>query len=163
MTCACGLGTSNETCCLPIIRGEKTAETAEALMRARYTAYVLGDIDFIVESTHPEHREGVDRENTEAWSKQSQWLGIEILAKERGEAGDEEGTVEFLAKYKLRGLTVPHRERSTFQKLDGKWTFVDGEQLAAPPTRKDGPQVGRNDPCPCGSGKKFKKCCGKAA
>jgi len=33
-------------------------------------------------------------------------------------------------------------------------------QAKAKPVRT-GPKVGRNDPCPCGSGKKYKSCCGK--
>ncbi len=160
MTCVCGHGASNETCCLPLIRGEKQPSTAEELMRSRYAAYVLGEVDYIVDSTHPEHREGVDRTSTEVWAKESQWLGFELLSKEAGEASDEEGKVEFVVRYKLRGLTVTHRELSTFKKRDGRWFFVDGQQLPPPPARKEGYQAGRNDPCPCGSGKKFKKCHG---
>ncbi|MEW8683176.1 MAG: YchJ family metal-binding protein, partial [Candidatus Thiodiazotropha endolucinida] len=72
----------------------------------------------------------------------------------------EEASVEFIATYKEGGMVRPHHEISRFLKQDGVWYFVDG-QLVAPKTEKrHQPKVGRNDPCPCGSGKKYKKCCG---
>ena len=76
MTCPCGLGESLETCCGPYLKHEKKPPTAEALMRARYTAYATGDVDFIVESHDPDRKGEVDRKNTEAWAKQSEWLGL---------------------------------------------------------------------------------------
>ncbi|HLV21388.1 MAG TPA: YchJ family protein [Polyangiaceae bacterium] len=163
MTCVCGTGESTETCCLPLIRGERRAETAEQLMRSRYTAYALGEIDHIIGSHDPERVDDVDRASTEAWSKQAEWLGLEILGTEAGGPHDDAGTVDFLARYKMRGVVVPHRERAEFRKHDGHWVFVDGKEIASPPQRREAPRVGRNDPCPCGSGKKHKKCCGQAA
>jgi SEC-C motif-containing protein len=130
-------------------------------MRARYTAYAKGNVDFIIDSHHPSTSSTLDRASTEAWSKNAEWLGLEILATEFGGENDEAGSVEFLARYKLKGVTIPHRERAQFEKKDGKWYFVDGKEISAPPVRHEGPRTGRNDPCPCGSGKKFKKCCGK--
>ena len=146
----------------PFLRGERTAETAEELMRARYAAYALHQVDFILNTQHPEKREDADREGTERWSRESEWLGFEILRTERGGPEDSDGLVEFTARYKLKGATITHRERAQFKKHEGTWYFWDGEQIAAPPAHKD-TVVGRNDPCPCGSGKKYKKCCGRAA
>ena len=145
-----------------MIRGEKPALTAEQLMRARYAAYALGEVDFILKTNDPDNSEGVDRASTEVWSRESKWLGFELLSTNAGGPEDETGIVEFVARYKLKGVAVAHRERATFKKRDGVWFFVDGEELAAPPARNEGPRVGRNDPCPCGSGKKYKKCCGRA-
>jgi SEC-C motif-containing protein len=161
--CACGLGESTETHCLPIIKGEKAAETAEALMRARYTAYAIGEVDFIISTHTPEAGKDVDRAQTEAWSKNSKWLGLEVVSTENGGPNDETGTVEFIARYKIKNVGIEHRERAKFEKVNGKWLFADSEQLAGPPVKHEGPRVGRNDPCTCGSGKKYKKCCGKAA
>jgi SEC-C motif-containing protein len=161
--CACGLGENTETHCLPIIKGEKSAETAEALMRARYTAYALGEVDFIISTHTPEAGKDVDRDQTEAWSKNSKWLGLEVVATEGGGPKDDKGTVEFIARYKIKNVGIEHRERAKFEKIGGKWLFADAEQLAGPPVKHEGPRVGRNDPCTCGSGKKYKKCCGKAA
>ncbi len=163
MTCPCGKGESLDTCCGPILKGKKKAATAEELMRARYTAFVNGDVDFILKSHDPDTANQVDRDSTEAWSKQSEWLGFELLSSEKGGADDNFGSIEFSAKYRIKGTTIDHREKATFRKEEGTWYFVDGEQIAGPPVRREGPKVGRNDPCPCGSGKKYKKCCGKAA
>ena len=138
-------------------------ETAEALMRSRYTAFVVGDIDYIFDTHDPDTVHQVERSSTEQWSKQSEWLGLEILDTDLGGREDYTGTVEFVARYKVRSTTINHREIATFRKQNGRWLFVDGEEVAGPPVVREGPRVGRNDPCPCGSGKKYKKCCGKAA
>jgi SEC-C motif-containing protein len=132
-------------------------------MRSRYSAFVVGDIDYVVKTHDPDTVHQIDRASTEAWATQSKWLGLEILETEAGQVGDKFGRVDFLARYELRGNVIEHRESATFRH-DGKtWFFVDGEQLAGPPVRREAPKVGRNDPCSCGSGKKYKKCCGAAA
>mgnify|MGYP003477035288 FL=1 len=163
MPCVCGIGESTESHCLPIIKGEKSAETAEALMRARYSAYALGEVDFVMNSHTPDAGKDVDREQTEAWSKSSKWLGLEILSTEAGGESDDRGTVDFVARYKVKNGSLEHRARANFEKHDGKWLFADAQALAGPTVKNEGPRIGRNDPCHCGSGKKFKKCHGKAA
>ena len=163
MTCPCGLGESLETCCGPFLKKSAFPETAEALMRSRYTAFTVGDIDYIFDTHDPDTVHQVERAGTESWSKQSEWLGLEILETDHGGANDYTGTVEFVAKYKIKGTAINHREIATFRKQNGRWLFVDGEEVAGPPVVREGPKVGRNDPCPCGSGKKYKKCCGQAA
>jgi SEC-C motif domain protein len=160
MTCPCGKGESLETCCGPVMAGNVLPDTAETLMRARYTAYATGNVDFILSSHDPETAGEVDRANTEAWSKSAEWLGLEITNTEAGQASDETGSVEFVARYKIRGVSIDHRERATFKKNGPRWVFVDGVELKGPPVRNEGPKAGRNDPCPCGSGKKYKKCHG---
>ena len=163
MSCPCGKGESLETCCGPLLSGKVLPETAEALMRARYTAYATGNIDYIVETHDPDRRGEVDRRNTEAWSKTSEWLGLEILSTEKGGPEDEVGVVEFVARYKLKGVKIDHRERALFRKNGSRWVFVDGAELKGPPIVRTEPKIGRNDPCHCGSGKKFKKCHGAEA
>jgi SEC-C motif-containing protein len=132
-------------------------------MRSRYSAYVAGNIDYIVDTHDPERAKDVDRKNTEQWSKNAEWLGLEILSTEQGTPADEVGVVEFVARYKLSGVKVDHRERALFRKHSGRWVFVDGIEIKGPPVVRSEPRVGRNDPCPCGSGKKYKKCHGVAA
>ncbi len=132
-------------------------------MRARYSAYASGNVDFVLASNHPKTRDGVDRASTEVWSKESEWLGLDIISTEAGGVGDQVGSVEFLARYRLRGVTIPHREKARFEVHEGKWYFVEGEEIHGPPVHREGPRVGRNDPCPCGSGKKYKKCCATKA
>jgi SEC-C motif-containing protein len=132
-------------------------------MRARYSAFVEVDVDFIMKTHDPDTVGQIDRKGTEEWAKESDWISLEILETEKGGEEDSFGRVDFVATYNLRGSKVEHRESATFRKQDDKWMFVDGEQIAGPPIRREGPKVGRNDPCSCGSGKKYKKCCGKAA
>ena len=162
MTCPCGKGESLESCCGPFLSHEKLPETAETLMRSRYTAYATGDVDYIIDTHDPDRRGEVDRKNTELWSKHSEWIGLEIVSTDKGQPEDEVGTVEFVARYKIKGVKVEHRERALFRKQGSRWLFVDGVEVKGPPVRRTEPRVGRNDPCPCGSGKKYKKCHGVA-
>jgi SEC-C motif domain protein len=148
-----------EAHCLPIIRGEKQPATAVELMAARYVAYTLGEVDFIIGSHDPATRDDADPEAILKWSKGATWQGLDIVRTDKGGEQDDDGTVEFIARYAMEGRDVKHHERSTFKRVDGRWFFMDAQQLQAP-VRREGPKVGRNDPCPCGSGKKFKKCHG---
>lgn len=158
--CLCGSNKLAADCCSPVINGERKAVTAENLMRARYCAFALGRVDFLSSSLHPDHRDDHDVESTRRWANNSQWLGLQIVESERGGLQDEEGVVEFIATFKEKGVIRHHHERSNFSKVDGEWYFVEGD-LVLPETKiNQSPKVGRNDPCPCGSGKKFKKCCG---
>jgi SEC-C motif-containing protein len=159
--CHCGSGLQFEACCGPIIEGSRPAETAEALMRARYSAFVTKQAEFLHESLHPEHRADHDVAATRRWAERSQWLGLKIQEVKAGGPQDAEGTVEFIATYKDHDLIKPHHEISSFRKVDGKWYFVDGKLVPPATEVRAQPKVGRNDPCPCGSGKKFKKCCGR--
>lgn len=154
---------SYSACCAPYIEGGAPAPTAEALMRSRYTAFAKGEIDYLVESLAPEARYDFDRKAITHWASQSQWLGLEILSAEDGAVGDARGFVEFVAHFVLDGERRAHRERSLFRydADDGRWYFVEEANRKSAPIVK-GEQPGRNDPCPCGSGKKYKKCCGAA-
>jgi SEC-C motif domain protein len=163
--CPCGSGKDQEACCLPVINGTP-AETAEATMRARYTAFTRGDVDFILSSHHSETRDEVDRDEIERWSTSSEWLGLTIEDTEDGGASDDEGTVTFVARYRIDGHVHNHRERAYFTRDESAWAFhsvlseVDEPELIPV---QPAATVGRNDPCTCGSGKKYKKCCGAAA
>ncbi len=161
MICPCGSGKLKAECCGPILDGAHKAPTAEALMRARYTAYATCNIDFLYNSSCKEIQEDFDAESSRRWAEGSTWTGMDILATEGGQENDDEGIVEFVAHYSVNGAEFKHHERSAFQRLDGEWKFIDGVIVKPDPYVRDNPKVGRNDPCPCGSGKKFKKCCGK--
>lgn len=158
--CPCSSELNYSECCEPIIKGEKEAETAEALMRSRYSAYTKHEIEYIGETIHPDQRSDYDEKATKDWSHGSEWLGLEIVNTENGLASDEEGTVEFKAKFKQQGYELDHHELSEFKKVDGKWYFFNGEAVKNKPVVREDPKIGRNDPCICGSGKKYKKCCG---
>jgi SEC-C motif-containing protein len=155
--CPCGSGREYADCCGQYIEGKASPPSAEALMRSRYSAYVEGAVDYIVETCAD--ATGIDRDSTRRWSDRSQWLGLKIHRVEKGTPSDTTGEVDFSATYVLDGLRQEHRENAQFEKKDGRWYYTDGEVTPATVVRTE-PKVGRNDPCPCGSGKKYKKCCG---
>ncbi|MRR53890.1 MAG: YchJ family protein [Deltaproteobacteria bacterium] len=158
-SCPCGSGASFADCCEPVITGAQNAETAEQLMRARYSAYTKVATDFIFESTHPDHRKGYDHEGTKTWAEKSEWQGLEIIGTQAGGPKDSAGEVEFIARFRENGVPRTHHECGHFERENGRWYFTDGSIVKSKPIIAD--KVGRNDPCPCGSGLKHKKCCGK--
>lgn len=171
--CPCGSQRPLRECCHPIHENACLAEHPEQLMRARYSAHVLGLVDFVVATYHPsceaeQHREAI------AESVNTTWLGLDVLHSEIADSG--EGFVEFQAFYRDGQDEYCLHERSRFLREDvqsasnmsqQQWFYIDGDypqqhepaiEPKAAPVVSD--KVGRNDPCPCGSGKKFKKCCG---
>lgn len=158
--CPCGSGLPFDECCGPYLMGDVNPPTAAALMRSRYSAYAMRSIDYLYKTSGPRVRKEFDAESSQRWSDASTWTGIEILRTEDGEENDSKGVVEFIAHYEIKGRIYDHHEISTFEKIDGIWYFIDGEFVGPPPQRRESPKIGRNDPCPCGSGKKYKKCCG---
>ncbi len=159
--CPCGSDRIYSDCCEPLITGSLAAPTAEALMRARYSAFVKGKVPFIFETTHPDQRSHYSKQEIEAWSRNSQWQGLTIIATEEGGPEDEAGIVEFVAAYAEQGRPVRHHEIAQFRRLEGLWYFYDAQTPPSRPVVRDRPKVGRNEPCPCGSGLKYKKCCGR--
>jgi len=156
----CGSDVPYDSCCGPFIQGAKSAGTAEQLMRSRYSAYVKKELEYILSSLHPAHRTDYDEKSSRAWAESAEWHGIKILKTIHGRPEDSEGQVEFVVSYTEKGLRQEHHELSSFKKVDGIWYFTTGKTMPKPASRAV-PKTGRNDPCPCGSGKKFKKCCGQ--
>ncbi len=159
--CPCGSGLSRAKCCEPIIAGKASAPTAEALMRARYSAHVLNAYDYLERSLFSGVREKVDADKMRQWSESVEWKGLEVHSTEGGQEGDETGSVSFTAHYAVGGVDQEMREDATFVREDGEWRYLDGQVQGHTPYRREAPKTGRNDPCPCGSGKKYKKCCGR--
>ncbi|MCR4376725.1 MAG: YchJ family protein [Rhodospirillales bacterium] len=157
--CPCNSGKAFKDCCGPILDGSVRAATAEALMRSRYTAHVMGNFDHVANTHAPEIRSTYNASAAKAQSQGTEWVGLEITETTGGGQQDDTGTVTFTASYKENGQTYAHRERADFRRDDGVWLYVDGKINPGTEPRRV-VKVGRNDPCPCGSGKKFKKCCG---
>lgn len=158
-SCPCGTGRPLDQCCAPIIAGAP-AVTAEALMRARYTAFVTKEIGaFLLDTLAAEKRAEFDLREVEMSARDAEGLGFEVRAVEGGGESDETGTVEYLARFRIRGQIQAHHELASFRREDGRWLYVDGQVNPRQAPRQVA-KVGRNDPCPCGSGQKFKKCCG---
>ena len=158
--CPCGSGIPFDQCCGPYLMGDKPAPTAAALMRARYAAYAMGSIDYLYKTSGPKVQKEFDAEGSKRWSESAKWTGLEVLREDKGGEGDDDGVVEFIARYTIKDKDFEHHEVSEFRKIDGEWRFIDGKIIGPEPIRREEPKIGRNDPCPCGSGKKYKKCCG---
>ena len=161
--CPCGRPEPIDDCCGRFITGQAAPESAEQLMRSRYAAFATHQIDYLITSHHPDTLREVKREDAERFSKGVTWLGLEILSTEEGQAGDDQGWVEFIARYREGGKEQIHHERSLFRRHQGRWHFHSAEYPKPAPAQRTHPKVGRNEPCPCGSGKKHKKCCGLGA
>jgi SEC-C motif-containing protein len=160
MACYCGKENDFEECCQPYLDGSAKPDTAETLMRSRYTAYVLHNIDYVVATHDPETADQLDRAGSEEWSRQAEWEGLDVLEAVDGGPDDDRGVVEFVARYRINGQPLTHHERSTFRRIDGHWAYIDGVIIKPKPVVREAPKIGRNQPCPCGSGMKYKKCHG---
>lgn len=151
--CPCGSGLQYSACCHPYLTRAVPAPTPEALMRSRYTAYVRQDVDYLIATWYPEHHPQQWRDAIADSCRDTHWLGLTVLDAAAGSHA-QEGFVEFAARYTEPGRptrpAVLH-ERSRFLRLHDRWYYVDGVHL----------QTGRNARCPCGSGKKYKICCGQ--
>ncbi|HZL45165.1 MAG TPA: YchJ family metal-binding protein [Opitutaceae bacterium] len=159
--CPCGSGSTYESCCGSIIAGAPAA-TAEALMRSRYTAHVTRAYDHLERSLSVEQRKDYSLDDAKHWAEGSEWLGLKILRTEKGGPDDTEGLVEFSARFRSDGKDCEHVETALFGREEGRWVYTGFVQPKGQTVRRETPKVGRNDPCPCGSGKKYKKCCGAA-
>ena len=151
--CPCQSNKSYADCCGRFHRGAEFPQTAEQLMRSRYAAYVLKNVPYIVATTVPSQQALLNVPAIQAWAENTQWLGLQILNTET--LTKVQSAVEFNAPFKReKGQgeegEQAHHERSIFVKIDGHWYFVD-------PTV---PLPSMKQPCVCGSGKKFKHCCG---
>ncbi len=132
-------------------------------MRSRYTAYVRHAYDHLERSLAKPERADFSLEDARRWSESSEWKGLKITHTEAGGPEDKEGTVSFVARFKTGTEEHEHVETARFAREDGRWVYAGQEETVAEPVRRATPKIGRNDPCPCGSGKKYKKCCGAAA
>lgn len=150
--CPCGSKKQYQYCCGKYLSGKATAETAEKLMRSRYTAFCKGDINYLIATLHPDKRTQSDRTELAKSIKNTQWLSLTILDTNNGKKNDSVGYVEFEAVYQVNKPEQLH-ERSKFVKDNSKWFYLEGEILP-------GTVPKRNQLCWCGSDKKFKQCHG---
>lgn len=157
-TCVCGSNLEFDACCGQYLAGTP-APTAEALMRSRYTAYTMGNIDYVERTCVAEERENFNRQEAQRVVAEITWQGLDVIRVVDGGAGDQTGQVEFVFCFSQNDKPYVQRELASFVREDGAWLYKDSEiNPKTAPERVE--QIGRNDPCTCGSGKKFKKCCG---
>lgn len=135
-------------CCQPFHMQQCDPNTAEQLMRSRYSAYVLGLIDYVVQTTVPNQQAQLDRQAMLQWSKDTDWKGLQIIKTQKMDKTHDK--VEFKAYFQHEQQQQIHHEISYFVQIEQKWYFLD-------PTVSM--KLSMKQPCLCGSGKKFKACC----
>ena len=124
--CPCTSKKPYDRCCGPFHAGTAAPETAELLMRSRFSAYALGKVDYLI-STRPEAKRGEeDREELARYCKSVTCVGLKIVGKEKGGREDEEGIVTFHASLQVNGRRSLHIETSSFIREHGKWVYLDG-------------------------------------
>jgi len=144
--CYCKSQKPFRECCEPILRVEKVAHTASELMRSRYSAYCLGDVNYLQATTHDHTWTDEELKFIQDWADNSTWQHLDIVDA-------SEDMVEFKAYYIFEGKQHLHHEKSTFLKVNDMWKYVDGEIF------EDKVNLLRNSACICGSGQKYKRCC----
>jgi SEC-C motif domain protein len=153
--CPCGSGKAFSDCCGPILSGKRLAATAEDLMRARFTAHALRDFAFVHRTYRPTARQPFvpvqDGPTTE-------WTRLDVHSHQLGKTADI-ATVEFSAYGKEDGVEQVLHEKAEFVREGGEWIYTRPLREGPAPYRETAKKPGRNDPCPCGSGKKYKHCC----
>jgi SEC-C motif-containing protein len=119
--CYCGSNKPFINCCEPFLLDTQKAPTAEALMRSRYSAYAVQNVDYLISTTHPSTRKYHNKKDTLAFAIENHWMKLEII-------NSSETIVEFKAYYLDNNLKAQiHHEKSTFKKEDDSWYYVDGE------------------------------------
>lgn len=150
MDCYCCSGVSFEKCCEPIIKKRASAESAEALMRSRFTAYCLGDYQYIFDTYATSQRSGLSVEALAKSAEDTRWFAL----KARPVSGTN-NYVEFSAFYIENKKTGVLHETSQFVFENDEWRYSTGTIHSDTGMIK----LGRNDACPCGNTKKYKQCC----
>ena len=158
-SCDCGSGRPFQACCGPFLDGLAQPETAEALMRSRYVAYARQAIDYLEATAGGEARRTFQRKQVTDWARSARFIGLDIMACEAGGADDSAGLVEFTATFEDLGRVQTLHERSRFAREHGAWRYIGASGVR--PRQRECPKVGRNASCPCGSGQKYKRCCGR--
>lgn len=150
--CPCGSLKNFTQCCYPLISGQSFALTPTELMKSRYSAYVSQNVEYLLSTWCPDYRTANLAKSISLSFEHTEWQSLSII-DEIFESNHQEGYVEFIAKY--RDTTTDHlnaiHERSHFIKQGDHWYYRSGIK----------PRMGRNDLCPCGSTRKYKKCCGQ--
>lgn len=123
--CPCKSGKVFGECCAPHLEGGVRPATAEELMRSRYSAFVVHDINYLRETLWPKYQPEFDAAATARWAAENHWTDLTILGTEKGTATDRDGTVLFEARYLAFGKLNCHRELSRFRKKAGRWYYVE--------------------------------------
>lgn len=148
--CYCGAAPPYLECCGRLINGEQQAQDPEQLMRSRYSAFCVGNIEYLVATLHPEKRQKDDRDILHNSLGNTHWNRLKVIDAHQKNA--RQGEVEFVAFFGTTAEEQMH-ERSKFVKEDGRWYYLDGQALSPH-------SLGRNELCWCGKNRKLKHCHG---
>lgn len=152
MNCYCHSSLKYTDCCFPFVSTAELPQTPEQLMRSRYSAYVIKNAEYIFQTYHSSKRSALSIESLLEWANSASFIKLEIVNAKHHDKNNI-GEVEFIASFIENNTLCQLHERSNFVREDGQWRYVDGELFDKPEVK-----IARNDTCPCGSGKKFKKC-----
>ena len=125
--CPCKSRLTYAECCMPFHYGKAKPETAEKLMRSRFSAYFFRLADYLVETTHPDTREPELLKELNRTLHQANWSFLTIVEAVKGGKDDATGKVEFIADYFLNGEPQQLHERSRFKRYKGAWKYLDGK------------------------------------
>lgn len=124
MNCYCGNNITYLECCEKIHRDIHLAVTAEQLMRSRYSAFVLANGDYLMQSHHRSTRPIKEKKSIIKWAKSVQWIKLEVLETSKGKPEDTEGSVTFNAYFYGKGNVEVIHEKSAFIKENNHWTYL---------------------------------------
>ncbi len=129
--CPCGNNKTYIDCCEPYITEKSLPQTAEQLMRSRYTAHTKGKVDYILK-THDAVAPSIkERKKMLKWMNSAEWLGLAIVKTEKGQKEDDSGWVEFRAIYLENGAMEAMHEKSFFKRYKGVWMYVSGSHISS--------------------------------
>lgn len=157
-SCPCGSKQAYASCCEPYIQNKQHPSTPELLMRSRYTAYCLANIDYIKATMRKKAALGFDEHDASRWSKRVTWINLKVINTEMDDLN--KGYVEFIATFVDISVLKSIHEKSEFIKENGQWYYVDGIQYGNGTSVRQ--IISRNTQCPCDSQRKYKNCHGKS-
>lgn len=123
--CPCKSRETYAACCQPYHLGAAKPETAEQLMRSRYSAFFFRLVDYLVTTQHPDTRPGDLKSQLEQHIHEANWRFLTILGSSKGGPADKTGKVEFIAEYFENGQPQELHERSRFKRYKGAWKYLD--------------------------------------
>ena len=153
--CPCNSQKSYVRCCEPYLTGKQFPDTPEALMRSRYTAYTMANIDYIKATMRGKALIGFQTMDATRWAKRVHWIKLQVFHSHIEH--EHTGYVEFEAHFVDDSRLQSIHENSEFIREEGRWYYVDGTPLAPSQAEET---ISRNAHCPCGSQRKFKHCHG---
>ncbi|CAM4397525.1 YchJ family protein [Pseudoalteromonas ostreae] len=148
--CLCGSEQSYSDCCEKLHLGNRQATSPEQLMRSRFVAYALKNAKYIYQTYAQEKQAENPIKEIADFANSCRFIKLTVFSADQQE---HTGCVEFCVSYFYQNLFCQLHEKSSFIKEDGQWRYLDGEIFPIADIK-----IKRNDECPCGSGKKYKKC-----